>query len=113
MGRKHKTHIVYYVPVVKNSKTIILPRKNQIREVLLIISIKLTAASHLTHTSGHVKSTSVPEDSETDETSLHRRHGAAAAFQPQHPVLDYMLLSDTREGVVVPRSTAEKEADVI
>ena len=62
----------------------------------------------------HVKSTSVPKESETDvpapptRCSACRRHDTHhAVFQPQHPF--YMLLSDTREGGVVPRSTAKVE----
>ena len=82
--------------------------------------MRYSAASHLTHTSDHAKSTSVvPEDSETDATAppttgaLH----AADMVQLQHfnrSILRfYVLLSDMREGGVVPRSTAELEAEVM
>ena len=53
------------------------------------------------------------------QTSLHRRTGALHAadmVQLQHfnrSIPFYMLLSDTREGGVAPRNTAEMEAEVM
>ena len=53
------------------------------------------------------------------QTSLHRRPGALHAadmVQLQHfnrSIPFYMLLSDTREGDVVPRNTADMKADIM
>ena len=53
------------------------------------------------------------------QTSLHRRPGALYAadmVQLQHfnrSISFYMLLSDKREGSIVPRSTAEMDAEVM